>query len=89
MIIYNRINLLIDYAGIAQWSGHQPSKLGMRVRFSLPAPKNKERLTTSPFIYIQDNNKLSYLARQLTDLDTNISIGVLRNKIEYFIFHLL
>ena len=26
------------YAGVAQWSGHQPSKLGMRVRFSSPAP---------------------------------------------------
>ena len=25
-------------AGVAQWSGHQPSKLGMRVRFSSPAP---------------------------------------------------
>ena len=41
MIIYNRINLLIDHAGITQWSGHQPSKLGIRVRFSLPAPKKK------------------------------------------------
>ena len=27
------------YAGVAQWPGHQPSKLGMRVRFSSPAPK--------------------------------------------------
>lgn len=28
----------IIYAGVAQWLGHQPSKLGMRVRFSSPAP---------------------------------------------------
>ena len=27
------------YAGVAQWSGHQPSKLGMRVRFPSPAPR--------------------------------------------------
>ena len=26
-------------AGVAQWSGHQPSKLGMRVRFPSPAPR--------------------------------------------------
>ena len=26
------------YAGVAQWPGHQPSKLGMRVRFPSPAP---------------------------------------------------
>ena len=25
-------------AGVAQWPGHQPSKLGMRVRFPSPAP---------------------------------------------------
>ena len=26
------------HAGVAQWPGHQPSKLGMRVRFPSPAP---------------------------------------------------
>ena len=26
------------FAGVAQWSGHQPSTMGMRVRFSSPAP---------------------------------------------------
>ena len=29
---------LVKNAGVAQWSGHQPSKLGMRVRFPSPAP---------------------------------------------------
>ena len=28
------------HAGVAQWSGHQPSKLGMRVRFPSPAPES-------------------------------------------------
>ena len=36
------INPSAKNAGVAQWSGHQPSKLGMRVRFSSPAPNMRQ-----------------------------------------------
>ena len=39
------------HAGVAQWPGHQPSKLGMRVRFPSPAPEDLSTKESQPWFF--------------------------------------